>query len=114
VRFLAARGHRASVQRLEATISGRRLPTADLTEKRAVFEAYGALCGEAGVSLLDGLLNKKGIFGKREDPEWRACAARALGRIGSEPALAALQRAANDKDILVRNAVSRAMRGGAA
>jgi HEAT repeat protein len=114
VRFLAARGHRASVQRLEATISGRRLPTADLTEKMAFFEAYGALCGEAGVSLLDGLLNKKGIFGKREDPEWRACAARALGRIGSEPALAALQRAANDKDILVRNAVSRAMRGGAA
>jgi HEAT repeat protein len=111
-RFLAARGHRASVQRLEATINGKRLPAADLTEKMAFFEAYGALCGEGGVALLDGLLNRKGLFGKREDPEWRACAARALGRIGSESALAALRRASTDKDILVRNAVSRAMRGG--
>jgi HEAT repeat protein len=112
-RFLAVRGHRASVQRLEATITGKRLPTADLTEKMAFFEAYGALCGDAGVPLLDGFLNRKSLFGKREDPEWRACAARALGRIGSEPALAALRRAGTDKDILVRNAVSRAMRGGA-
>jgi HEAT repeat protein len=78
----------------------------------AIFEAYGALCGDPGVPLLDGLLNAKGFFGKREDPELRACAAMALGRIGSESALATLRRAAADKEILVRNAVNRALRGG--
>ena len=48
----------------------------------AVFEAYGALCGDAGVALLDAMLNGKSMFGKREDSELRACAAIALGRIG--------------------------------
>jgi hypothetical protein len=36
----------------------------------------------------------------------------ALGRIGSPAAQAALQKAANEKDVVVRNAVSRALRGG--
>lgn len=112
VRALAARAHRASVQKIEGVINGKRLPTADLTEKMAFFEAFGALCGEAGVPVLDGLLNKKSLFGKREDAEWRACAAIALGRVGSANALAALRKAGADKDIIVRNAVGRALRGG--
>ena len=61
--------------------------------------------------MLDGLLNKKGLFGKKEDVEVRACAAMALGRIGTDSAIAALRKAGTDKDILVRNAVSRALRG---
>jgi HEAT repeat protein len=61
--------------------------------------------------MLDGLLNKKGLFGKRGDVEVRACAAMALGKIGTDAAFAALRRSANDKDILVRNAVSKALRG---
>jgi HEAT repeat protein len=35
----------------------------------------------------------------------------ALGRIGTDAAFGALRRAASDKDILVRNAVSKALRG---
>jgi HEAT repeat protein len=66
------------------------------------------------VSVLDGILNGKGIFGKREEPEMRACAAMALGRVGTESALGSLRRATNDKEILVRNAVNRALRGGGA
>ena len=65
-------------------------------------------------NLLDGMLNARGLFGKKEDPELRACAAMALGRIGSEAAVATLRRAANEKEILVRNAVNRALRGGTA
>lgn len=114
VRVLGSRNHRASVQKLEATLSGKRLQSADLTEKMAFFEAYGALCGDAGVAMLDGLLNRKGLFGRKEDPEFRACAARALGRIGTESALNSLRRAGADKDVLVRNAVARALRGGTA
>jgi HEAT repeat protein len=38
----------------------------------------------------------------------------ALGRVGSEAAVATLRRAANEKEVLVRNAVNRALRGGTA
>jgi HEAT repeat protein len=86
---------------------------ADLTEKMAYFEAYGAMCGDAGVVYLDGLLNTKGMFGKREDSELRACAAMALGRIGTKKAQDSLRKSADEKDIVVRNAVTRALRGGA-
>jgi HEAT repeat protein len=76
----------------------------------AFFEAYGALCGEAGIPLLDGLLHAKGFMGKKDDPEMRACAAMALGKVGSAKAMESLNRAANEKDVIVRNAVSRAIR----
>ena len=111
-RAFAARVHRPALARIEAAIKGKRLAEADLTEKMALFEAYGAMCGDAGIPLLDGMLNGKGFFGRREDPELRACAARALGRVGSNPAIEALRRASADKEILVRNAVNRALRGG--
>jgi HEAT repeat protein len=111
VRALGIGNHRASVQRIENALNGKRLLDGDLTEKMAFFEAFGALCGEAGVPKLDGLLNRRGLFGKRGDTAVRACAALALGRIGTDAALAALRRAGTDKDILVRNAVSKALRG---
>jgi hypothetical protein len=113
-RAIAARAHRPALAKIEAAIKGRVTRDADLTEKMALFEAYGTLCGDAGITLLDGMLNARGLFGKKEDPELRACAAMALGRIGSEAAVATLRRAANEKEILVRNAVNRALRGGTA
>ena len=113
-RAIAARAHRPALAKIEAAIKGKVTRDADLTEKMALFEAYGTLCGDAGISLLDGMLNARGLFGKKEDPDLRACAAMALGRIGSEAAVATLRRAANEKEILVRNAVNRALRGGTA
>ena len=112
-RAIAARAHRPALAKLEAAVKGKLARDADLTEKMALFEAYGTLCGDGGVSLLDGMLNSRGLFGKKEDAELRACAAMALGRVGSETAIATLRRASNEKDILVRNAVNRALRGGA-
>lgn len=112
-RALGARNHRQSVQKIETALLGKRIQDGDLTEKMAFFEAFGSMCGEAGVPMLDGLLNRKGLFGKRGDAEVRACAAMALGRVGTDAAFAALRRAASDKDILVRNAVSKALRGPA-
>ena len=112
VRTLGASKHRGVFARLEQAVKGRKLRDADLTEKMAFFEAYGAMCGDGGIAYLDSLLNGKGMFGKRQDPELRACAAMALGRIDGKKAHAALQQSAGEKDIVVRNAVSRAMRGG--
>jgi len=113
VRILGQRRHRAALGRISNLVQGRSVRSADLTEKMAWFEAYGALVGEEGVAILDGMLNGGGFLKKREDPETRACAAMALGRIGSAAAQGALQRAASAKEALVRNAVVRALRGGA-
>jgi HEAT repeat protein len=111
-RAIATRAHRPALAKIEAAIQGKLAKDANLTEKMAFFEAFGTLCGDGGVKLLDGLLNSRGLFGKKEDVELRACAAMALGRVGSEAAVATLRRAANEKEVLVRNAVNRALRGG--
>ena len=111
-RAIATRAHRPALAKIEAAIQGKLAKDANLTEKMAFFEAFGTLCGDGGVKLLDGLLNSRGLFGKKEDVELRACAAMALGRVGTEAAVATLRRAANEKEVLVRNAVNRALRGG--
>jgi len=114
VRTLGARNAKAATPRIEAAIKGKELREGNLTEKMAFFEAYGLLCGDAGVALLDGLLNAKGFMGKKDDAEMRACAAMALGKINTAKAMESLNRASNEKDVIVRNAVSRAIRGGTA
>jgi FOG: HEAT repeat len=114
VRALGARSSRSALPRIEAAIKGKELRESNLTEKMAFFEAFGLLSGDAGIPLLDGLLHSKGFMGKRDDSEIRACAAMALGKVGSAKALESLGRAANEKDVIVRNAVSRAIRGGGA
>ncbi len=112
-RTLMMRQYRPALQRAEAAVKGKELRDADRTERLAFFELYGSLCGDAGVAYLDGLLNAKGgIFARKEDPELRASAVVALGRIGTPAAREALQRAEGDKDVIVRSAVSRALRGG--
>jgi hypothetical protein len=111
-RALAIRAYRPALPRVEAVVKGKSLREADLTEKMAMFEAYGSMCGDAGVSLLDGMLNARGFLRRREDAEGRACAAMALGRVGTDKAIASLRRSAEEKDVVVRNAVNKALRGG--
>jgi len=110
VRFLASRGYRNAATRVESMVSGSKLKNADLTEKMVFFEAYGALVGSKGIPALEKLLSAKSLLGKKEDPESRACAAMALGKIRTTEARTVLERAAQDKEPLVRNAVSRALR----
>jgi len=110
IRFLSSRGHRGAFQRIETAITGGKLRQSDLTEKMAFFEAYGALAGSAGIPALERLLIPRGLLSRREDAETRACAAMALGKIRSPEARAVLERASQEKDALVRNAVSRALR----
>jgi len=110
VKVLAARGYRNAFARIEGAVTGSKLKGSDLTEKMAFFEAYGTLAGAAAVPLLEKMLVPKGMLAKKEDPETRACAAMALGKIRHPDARAVLERAAQDKEALVRNAVSRALR----
>jgi len=112
VRTLGAKTYRGMFARLEGVVKGKAIRERDLTEKMAFFEAYGALCGDTGVAYLDGILNGKGMFGRREDAEVRACAAIALGRVGTRKAAEALEKASSEKDVVVRNAVNRARRAG--
>ena len=113
MRALALHNYRASAPRFLALMKTKEIRDADITEKSAVFEGYGALTGDSGVGELDAILNAKaGFLGKRDDAGIRAAAAMGLGRIGSSKARESLNRAATDKDPVVRNAVAKALRGG--
>ncbi len=113
-RAFAQHRYRAVLPRIEGLIRGREARERDLTEKMALFEAYGTLCGDGGIPYLDGVLNARGFLGRRPDAEVRACAAVALGRIRSPAAHAVLARASEDRDVVVRTAVTRALRGATA
>ncbi len=110
VKAAGLRGYRNALRRIEAVVQGKSLKDMDLTEKRAFFEAYGAIAGAAGVKTLGTLLEGRGLLRAKEKPETRACAALALGRVRTTEARALLERAASDKDLIVRNAVNHALR----
>jgi hypothetical protein len=114
LRAIGTRAYRPALPRLEAAVRAKAIRDADLTEKMATFETYATLAGASGIELLSDILNGRGFLGRREDPETRACAAMGLGRIGTEDALAALRKASNEKEVIVRNAVTKALRGVAA
>ena len=98
---------------LEGAVLGSELRSRDLTERRAFFQAYGIIAGESGVSNLTQILLHR-AFRKSVDSETRACAAMALGRVSSQAARGALQRATKDRDQVVRSAAMRALRRGTA
>ncbi len=110
VRVLGQRGYKGALRRIETVVLGRAIKEMDLTEKMAFFEAYGSIAGAAALKTLSGLLLPRGLLKLKEPSETRACAAMALGRIRSPEARELLTRAAEDKDLVVRNAASRALR----
>jgi hypothetical protein len=115
IKALLTRAYKPALGRVGALVKSKDIREADRTERVLTFELYGTICGDAGVPYLDELLNGKGgLFARKEDPDLRACAAVALGKVNSPKAQQALQRALAEKDVIVRNAVNRATRGGAA
>jgi HEAT repeat protein len=109
-RALAALRYRPAANTHEGIVKGREIRNADITEKVAMFQAYGVVADSGGLELLDGLLNGKGFLGKREPTDIRAAAALALGQIQGEEARAALLKASHDEDAVVRSNVNRALR----
>jgi HEAT repeat protein len=115
IRALAQKAYKPALTKVTSLVKASQLREADRTERLAAFELYGTLCGDGGVAWLDEVLNPKGgLFSKREDPELRACAAIALGHIGTVRSQHALQKAMSEKDVVVRNAVNRALKGAPA
>jgi hypothetical protein len=113
VRAAGARGYKGALRRVEGVVLGRAVKEMDLTEKMAFFEAYGAIAGTAALKPLSGILLPRGLLKLKEPPETRACAAMALGKIRAPEARELLQRVAEDKELVVRNAASRALRENA-
>ena len=110
VKALTAAAHKGALPRVEELVKSREIRDTDRTERLALFELFGILCGDAGVPALDAMLNgPQGFFKRKSDPDVRSCAAAALGRIGSPAARQTLERCRDEKDALVRRAVARAL-----
>ena len=84
--------------------------TLDLTERRAFFEAYGSIAGEAALPTLKVLVLGGGFGRGRSDSNTRACATLALGRVGTRSARVILQKIAEDRDVVVRTLAARELR----
>lgn len=112
VKACAERQYRPVLPHLERTISDHMLRDGSSAEKTVFFDAYATLGGDASIPLLESILLPRGLLARKEDPLTRASAAMALGKLGSERALDALRKAAGDKEIVVRSAATRALRGG--
>ncbi len=110
IRVMGGRGYKGAQKRVEGIVLGKAVQEMDLTEKMAFFEAYGSIAGASGLKPLMALLLPRGLLRMKQASETRACAAIALGKIRSPEAREVLQRASDDKDLVVRNAVSRALR----
>jgi HEAT repeat protein len=108
-RALGSMRYQPARDRLAELLDSKLVRDADLTEKIAFFEAFGSVATPDSVEMLDRLLNGKRLFVK-QSPEIRACAAMALGRVGTPAAREALQRAASETNPMVRNAVTKALR----
>ena len=92
---------------------GKSVKEMDLTEKMAFFEAYGSIAGAGGLKALSGMLLPRGLLKLKESSETRACAAIASARSARLRRARSCSQVADDKDLVVRNAVSRALREGA-
>jgi hypothetical protein len=110
-RVLAEIRYTPAVRSFKAILDGKELREADLPEQMAFFLGYARLAGEEAVPFLDQVLNRKSFLGRREPAELRACAALALGRIGSPSAIQAVERARGDDEPAVRSAVNRVLSG---
>jgi HEAT repeat protein len=113
VRAIGTRGYKGALSRIQGVVLGKTVKQMDLTEKMAFFEAYGAIAGVNGLKALSNILLQRGLLKMKAPPEIRACAAMALGRIKTAESRELLHRAADDKELVVRNAVSRALREAA-
>jgi HEAT repeats len=110
VQALGKRGYKGALRRIEPVVQGKLAREIDLTERMRFFEAYAMIAGPGSLESLAAMLSPGGLFRRKETPEVRACAALAIGRLKTPEARELLQKYREDKELVVRNAVSRALR----
>jgi hypothetical protein len=111
LKALSARGYKGALKRVEEVVQGKGRKDLDFNERRAFFEAYGAIAGAGGLGVLRELIVRRGFFRRKQGADVRMCAALGLGKIGTADARAVLESVAEDNDRQVRNAVTAALRG---
>jgi len=111
LKALSVRGYKGALRRVEDVVQGKGRKDLDFNERRAFFEAYGAIVGPGGLAVLSDLLGRRGIFRRKQSADVRMCAALGLGKLGTPEARAVLESVAEDSDRQVRNAVAAALRG---
>jgi hypothetical protein len=110
-RTSAEKANRGALKAVEAFVMGKNVETVDITERQAFFDAYARIAGAAALGPLGEFLNAGGgLFKKKMSPETRACALIAIAKIKSPEAKVAIEKAAQDKEVVVRNAAARALR----
>jgi HEAT repeat protein len=110
VQALGRRGYKGALRRIEPVVQGKVQREIDLTERMRFFEAFAMIAGPGALETLSGMLSAGGLFRRKEPPEVRACAALALGRVRTPESRDLLEKYREDKELVVRNAVSRALR----
>ena len=103
-------GSRGLVPRLEGLLFGGGDHDWERSERRALFEAYGALAGEPAIARLRGLLEPHGLFRRRAAPDVRACAIFALAKVRTFDARLLVDRYSADKEPVVRSAANTVLR----
>ncbi len=111
LKALSARGYKGALRRVEDVVQGKGRKDLDFNERRAFFEAYGAIAGAGGLGVLRDLIVRRGFLRRKHSADVRMCAALGLGKIGTADARAVLETVAEDGDRQVRNAVAAALRG---
>lgn len=82
----------------------------DRSERRAMFEAYAQLAGNAALPRLRDLLAPRGLFRRSAPAEVRACAIYALARVGGMEARMVVDGYTGDKEPVVRSAANAVLR----
>lgn len=110
VQAMGRHGYKGALRRIEPVMHGKASRGVDLTERMRFFEAYAQIAGAGALETLAPMLSAGGFFKRKESPEVRACAAMALGRLRTAEARELLEQYKDDKELVVRTAVSRAFR----
>lgn len=111
VRVAAARSSEEAKPILERMLSREDLHHREPREIRMLTAAYAKIAGSEAVSVLDKILNP-GFFASLTSTEAQIAAAYALGAVGTESAIVALEKGARSINGKVREAVKKALSRG--
>ncbi|MES1259688.1 MAG: HEAT repeat domain-containing protein, partial [Gemmatimonadota bacterium] len=108
--LMARGGSGGLMARLEAMLFGAEGAERERSERRALFEAYGALAGPAAIPRLREIFEPRGLFRRRPAADVLASALFSLARIATPEARLLVEQCVADKDPVVRGAANAVLR----